>query len=36
VVVQVHVPPDGDERVREAVQALEANYQGSPRAGLTL
>jgi DnaJ-class molecular chaperone len=36
VVVQVHVPSDGDERVREAVQALEASYQQSPRAGLTL
>ncbi len=36
VVLQVHVPPDGDERTRDAVQALEASYQGSPRAGLTL
>jgi molecular chaperone DnaJ len=36
VVLQVHVPPDGDERTREAVQALEASYPGNPRAGLTL
>jgi molecular chaperone DnaJ len=36
VVLQVHVPPNGDERTREAVQALEASYQGSPRAGLAL
>ncbi|MCC6766237.1 MAG: molecular chaperone DnaJ [Deltaproteobacteria bacterium] len=36
VVLQVHVPPDGDERTREAVRALEASYQGSPRAGFTL
>lgn len=36
VVLQVHVPPDGDESTREAVQALEARYQASPRAGLTL
>lgn len=36
VVLQVHVPPDGDERTREAVKALEASYQGSPRAGLAL
>ncbi|MCC6850591.1 MAG: J domain-containing protein [Deltaproteobacteria bacterium] len=36
VVLQVHVPPDGDERTQEAVRALEASYQGSPRAGFTL
>lgn len=36
VVLQIHVPPDGDERTREAVRALEATYQGSPRAGFTL
>ena len=36
VVLQVHVPPDGDEQTRDAVRALEASYQGSPRAGLSL
>jgi molecular chaperone DnaJ len=36
VVVQVHVPRDGDERIREAVQTIEAGYEESPRAGLTL
>lgn len=36
VVLQVHLPPDGDERTRDAVRALEASYRGSPRAGLTL
>jgi len=36
VVLQVHVPRDGGEGVRAAVQALEASYQESPRAGLTL
>ncbi|MEO6026215.1 MAG: molecular chaperone DnaJ [Candidatus Binatia bacterium] len=36
VVLQVHLPRDGDERIREAVQALEAGYEESPRAGLTL
>jgi molecular chaperone DnaJ len=36
VVVQVHVPREGNERVREAVETLEASYQESPRAGLTL
>jgi molecular chaperone DnaJ len=36
VVLQVHVPPDGDARVRDAVEALEASYHESPRAGLTL
>jgi molecular chaperone DnaJ len=36
VVLQVHVPPDGNEQTREAVQALEASYQESPRAGFTL
>ena len=30
VVLQVHVPPDGDERVRDAVQALESSYAGEP------
>jgi DnaJ-class molecular chaperone len=36
VVLQVHVPRDGDERVRAAVEAIEASYGESPRAGLTL
>ncbi len=36
VVLQIHVPPDGDERTRDAVRALEESYQGSPRAGLAL
>jgi molecular chaperone DnaJ len=36
IVLQVHVPPDGDERTREAVRALEASYQESPRTGFTL
>jgi len=36
VVLQVHVPPDGNERTRDAVQALEESYQESPRAGFTL
>ena len=36
VVLQIHVPPDGDERTRDAVQALEASYRENPRAGLRL
>jgi molecular chaperone DnaJ len=36
VVLQVHVPPDGDERIREAVQTIESSYQESPRAGFAL
>jgi molecular chaperone DnaJ len=36
VVLQIHVPRDGTERVREAVKTLEDAYGQSPRAGLTL
>jgi molecular chaperone DnaJ len=36
VVLQIHVPRDGNERVREAVNTLEDAYEQSPRAGLTL
>jgi molecular chaperone DnaJ len=36
VVLQVQVPPDGTERVREAVSVLEESYARSPRADLRL
>jgi molecular chaperone DnaJ len=36
VVLQVQIPPDGDERVREAVSVLEESYAQSPRADLRL
>ncbi len=36
VVLLVHVPRDGDERVREAVTAIDSAYGENPRAGLTL
>jgi len=36
VVLQVHVPPDGNDQTREAVQTLESSYQESPRAGFGL
>jgi molecular chaperone DnaJ len=36
VVLLVHVPRAENERVRDAVNALESSYAESPRAGLTL
>ncbi len=36
VVLLVQVPTDGGERVREAVDVLEASYPRSPRADLRL
>jgi molecular chaperone DnaJ len=36
VVLQIHVPRDGNERIRDAVNTLETAYEQSPRAGLTL
>ena len=36
VVLHVYVPPDGDQRVRDAVKELEASYRESPRAGFAL
>lgn len=36
VVLEVHVPPDGNETTRAAVQTLESSYTASPRAGFGL
>jgi DnaJ-class molecular chaperone len=36
VVLLVHVPSAEDDRVRDAVNALESSYSESPRAGLVL
>ena len=36
VVLEVHVPPDGNEATRAAVETLESSYTESPRAGLGL
>jgi hypothetical protein len=36
VVLQVQTPPDGDEKVRDAVKVLEESYPRSPRADLRL
>jgi molecular chaperone DnaJ len=36
VVLQVQIPPDGDERVRDAVRVLEESYGRGPRADLRL
>jgi molecular chaperone DnaJ len=36
VVLMVHVPPDGNERVREAVKTIEESYGRNPRADLRL
>jgi len=36
VVLMVHVPTDGAERVREAVAVLEDGYARNPRADLRL
>lgn len=36
VVLMVHVPPDGNERVREAVTVIEESYPRNPRADLRL
>jgi len=36
VVLQIQLPPDGDERVREAVKVIEASYGRNPRGDLRL
>jgi DnaJ-class molecular chaperone len=36
VVLEVHVPPDGNETTRAAVETLESSYTESPRTGFGL
>ncbi len=36
VVLEVHVPPDGSEATRAAVETIESSYTASPRAGFGL
>ena len=36
VVLLVHIPTDGSERIREAVGVIEQSYKRNPRADLRL